>query len=528
MKKIRLIDTTYGPASVVAAIGMGFLLLVFPFVFRFGYMDITEVRFRFFAVLSSLVFVGCVLAKLPRMGGGPRLSPASLVKKEPLGAAFLLFFAAMCLSALLSDYREASLTGSEGRYMGLWTYFAIAMMFFWISRCYVLSVRTLAVFNSACSVVAVLAMLQFIDIDLLHLLRGVSLDEMSNFLSVFGNINVYAAYLSTAAPVAMLMSCFAETKKMRLLFLGFSFFGFIGLLTSNSDSSYIAYGAAFFLLFFLIGRSPVRLKRFVRLLLTLFAAMIVFSLAFYAAKGIRGRSGITELLTTPPVPYIGAAFSGLLYWVAARFFSSEKRIGRLRILVLAAACVGAAAVLGIIVYFSVFNTTASIGYPEKFLRFNDAWGTDRGFVWSRLLMIFRDSPLKKKLFGYGQETVAVILLQSYGQEMISKLGYVFDNAHNELLQYLLTTGLLGLLSYLGLLAVAIHTGFRKDSPVLKKALALAVAAYAAQSVFNIIQPISTPYLFMLIGLLGSQCAAPSPAPEETPVFTDISDQNESL
>ena len=528
MKKLRWFDTTNGPASVVAGIGTGCLLLVFPFVFRYGYMDITEVRFRFFAMLSSFVFVGCVLAKLPRLGMPTRLSPAAFVKREPLSAVFLLFFAAMCLSAAFSDYREASLTGNEGRYMGLWTYLAIAMMFFWLSRCHVLSMRTLVVFSGVCSVVAVLTMLQFIDIDLLHLLRGVSLEEMSNFLSVFGNINVYAAYLSTAAPIAMLMSCFAETKKMRLLFLGFSFFGFIGLLTSNSDSSYIAYGSAFFLLFLLIGRSPVMLKRYIRLLVTLFAAMIVFSIAFYAAKGIRGRSGITELLTTPPVPYIGIAFSGLLYWVAARFFSTEKRIGRLRILVLAAACLGAAAVLGAVVYFSVFNTTVNIGYPEKFLRFNDHWGTDRGFVWSRLLFIFRDSPLKQKLFGYGQETVAVILLKFYGQEMMTELGYVFDNAHNEILQYLLTTGLFGLLTYLGVLAVAIRTGFKKGSPVLKKALALAVASYAAQSVFNIIQPISTPYLFMLIGLIGCRCAAPSPAVENAPAATEKSDQEESL
>ena len=527
MKKttIKTTETAQTTESLVAGVGMGFLLLVFPFVFKNGYSDITGVRFLFITVLSAFAFAGCMIPRLLR-ARTLRL-PAVSVKKDPLSAAFLLFFAALCLSAALSDYRDASVSGSEGRFMGLLTYAAFAMMFLWISRCYTLSERTLLALGGVSSVIAVMALLQFVGIDLFHLLRGVALSERRNFLSVFGNINVYAAYLSAAAPVAMLMSCYAETKKARLLFYAFSFFGFIGLLTSNSDSCYIAYGAAFFLLFLLVSRSQLLLKRYILLLLTFFAALTVFSAVFYAANGQRGRSGITELLTSTAIPYAGAAVCGLWYLLTAKCCGGEKQLKRVRVAVIAAVCLCAAALLGAMLYYSVIDTAADIGYPEKYLRFNDKWGTDRGYVWSRLLNIYRDSPVREKLFGYGEDTVAILMLNAYGREMLSTMGYLFDSAHNEFLQYLLTTGLVGLVSYLVLLAAAWKTGFAKDSPVIKKALALAVAAYAAQSFFNLLQPISTPYLFMLLGLIGCRSVAPTAVIDTNQINTSTTPQEET-
>ena len=509
MKKIKLFETAQTTEALVAEVGMGFLLLVFPFVFRNGYTDITGVRFLFYTVLSAFTLIGCAVPPILRQKTLPRLSSPGSVRKYPLTAAFLLFLNALCLSAAFSPYRAASLTGSEGRFMGLLTYLAFAMTFFWISRWYVLSERTLLAFCGVCSVIAFLALLQFVGLDLFYLLRPVALSERRNFLSVFGNINVYAAYLSAAAPVAMLMSCFAERRNTRILFLVFSFFGFIGLLTSNSDSCYIAFGTALFLLFLPASRSQLTLKRYVLLLAAFFGALIVFSAVFNIAGGQRGRSGITELLTSSFIPYAGAAMCGVAYFAVARLCGSEKRLRILRIAVIAAVCLALAALLGAVIWFSAFDTAADIGYPEKYLRFNDRWGTDRGYVWRRLLHIYRDSPVREKLFGYGEDTIAVLMLNSYGREMISTLGYLFDNAHNEFLQYLVTTGLFGLVSYLLLLAAAWKTGFAKDAPVLKKALALATAAYAAQSFFNLLQPISTPYLFMLIGLIGCRNVIPS-------------------
>ena len=502
MKKTNAAQPNLPTESLVAAIGLGFLVVVFPFVMKDGYANITGFRFLFYTVLSAFVFVGCAVPRILRADSLRSLAGSAIRRNDPLEKTLFLFFAAMCLSAVLSEYRQASVTGNEGRFMGLVTYTAFLLTCLWLSRCYILSERTLLVFGGVMSVIAALALLQFEGVDPFRLLDDVPFEERRNFLSVFGNINVYAAYLAAAAPCAMLMSCFSEKRSSRRLFRVFSAFGFFGLMTCNSDSGYIAFGTAFLILFAMTCAGAELFRRFLALLLVFFGVIAAFSAVFHLAGGTRGLSGITEWLIGSPVPYAGAALCLAGLWLAPRL-CSPKRLRILRIAVLSAAALAAAALLGAVIYFSVFNTTADIGYPEKYLRFNDSWGTDRGYVWRRLLAAYRDAPLLRKLFGWGEDTVAVILAQSCGSEMVNRLGYVFDNAHNEYLQYLVTTGSFGFGAYLALLTAALSAGFSKKSPIEKKALALGVAAYAAQAFFNILQPITTPYLFLLIALIGS-------------------------
>lgn len=57
---------------------------------------------------------------------------------------------------------------------------------------------------------------------------------------------------------------------------------------------------------------------------------------------------------------------------------------------------------------------------------------------------FNEAPLMRKLFGYGQETVRMLTVSNFHDEMLEITERVYDNAHNELLQYLLTIGFLEL------------------------------------------------------------------------------------
>ena len=516
MKKLRSLSRYATVDALIAAVGVCLLTAVFPFVMKNGYDDITVTRFLFFSVLSALIFIGCLLSRLFTARSLPRLLTDAVRNLTLSDAVFLAFLAALCFSAGLSEYSHAALTGSEGRYMGLLTYLAIALMYLWITRCYALSDAAPVVLCGVSAVVVVFSLLQFEGIDLFGLLDTLDASERKNFLSPFGNINVYAGYLAVTAPVSMLMSCLEERRKLRLLFRALAAFGFVGLMTANSDSGYVAYGTAFLILFLLCGRSPVLVRRYAALVLTFFCSVAGFSAVFHAVGGTRGLSSLSEWLTAPPVCAAGIAVSLLGYALLAKFCNSEKRLKTVRIVVLSATGLVILAFLGAFVYFSVFNTAAEIGFSEKYLRFNDAWGTDRGYVWRRLLYVFRDCSLRQKLFGSGEDTVKLVLLGAYGKEMLTQLGYVFDNAHNEFLQYLTTTGLVGLLTYLGVLFAALKTGFAKDSPVIKKALALAAAAYAAQSFFNILQPISAPLFFMALSMIHCRGAHPTAADELPP------------
>ena len=88
-----------------------------------------------------------------------------------------------------------------------------------------------------------------------------------------------------------------------------------------------------------------------------------------------------------------------------------------------------------------------------------------------------------------------------------------DSAHNELLHYLLTTGFAGLACYMGLLVcmcLSVAKTIRKGiSPAFLCPLLMGVFGYLAQSLVNIAQPFSTPYLFLFLALLKSHIAQPN-------------------
>lgn len=56
--------------------------------------------------------------------------------------------------------------------------------------------------------------------------------------------------------------------------------------------------------------------------------------------------------------------------------------------------------------------------------------------------------LLQKIFGYGPDTFALIMQYYYPGEMQNGRMVIFDSAHNEYLHYLVTTGFVGMASYL--------------------------------------------------------------------------------
>ena len=80
---------------------------------------------------------------------------------------------------------------------------------------------------------------------------------------------------------------------------------------------------------------------------------------------------------------------------------------------------------------------------------------------------------------------------------------VFDKAHNDYLQVLVTTGILGLTSYLVFQFSLLLRSFKKFDQPLVIALVTACICFSAQAFFNIGVPIVSPYGWILFGMLAS-------------------------
>ena len=109
--------------------------------------------------------------------------------------------------------------------------------------------------------------------------------------------------------------------------------------------------------------------------------------------------------------------------------------------------------------------------------------------------------LLQKIFGYGPDTFALIMQYYYPGEMQNGRMVIFDSAHNEYLHYLVTTGFVGMASYLVFMVSSIVAMAKKikEQPIVA-AVMMAVLAYAIQAGVNINLPIAMPIILQLLAM----------------------------
>lgn len=195
------------------------------------------------------------------------------------------------------------------------------------------------------------------------------------------------------------------------------------------------------------------------------------------------------------------------------------------------------AMLGIIaalIIIYIFYDANTGGHPELYapysnlLIFDSNWGTRRGFNWHLAFGYIRDFPLFNKLFGSGPETYPIYTYSFDYYNMVNAFDEVYDSPHNEWLQYLFTTGILGFISYYGWVVSSVITGCRAGIDGLKgqahdhrecairhlmgTAFAYGALTYTLVSFVNISAPCLTP---MVILCMGAAAAAGRRTPTDT-------------
>ena len=327
---------------------------------------------------------------------------------------------------------------------------------------------------------------------------------ITDFTSTIGNKNLLSSYICIAMPVMIAMSVITEKTLLRAIYLIATGFGFAALMTADSDSGIL--GMAVFMIIYLVwfSNSLVRLKRFFlsATVMLLFAKLLrLFSLCFDDKS--KGFDKFQEIFVFSGIGWIllaaCAVITGILYLIDYK----KPNITISKAVPIALAVVFgfcAVAMIGIMVYFSCIDTKTDLGSFERIIRFNDIWGTHRGFMWIRSIWIFGDASFIEKLFGVGPDMFYSAFSPYFDD--LSKYGDSSTNAaHNEYLNYLITIGITGLLSYLAIVCGTIKNAvkYAKENPMLIACVS-AVICYAVQSVVNLYQPITTPLFFIFIAL----------------------------
>lgn len=154
------------------------------------------------------------------------------------------------------------------------------------------------------------------------------------------------------------------------------------------------------------------------------------------------------------------------------------------------------------VWFTVVDKTADLGSMASFLRFDDMWGSVRGFVYKRSLRAFGDFSWKEKLFGRGLGTTLTTLTPYFdNQTAIEVAGGVFNDCHCQPLQILLTCGICGTLAFVAFYISMLTTILRRmKNDALLNGVFAALIGYIAIMMFNVVQPILVMTYFSICGL----------------------------
>lgn len=536
----KTIKVDSGSGRLMTGITSAFLLymlVIYPLALHDHYFDITYTKYTVFKVgviLFAVIWaMGLVIVltginagdmKGRHAGGNAKVGTMDKLKAVICDGVYgtdicmVLFFISGVMSFIMAEDKKNAFTGAQGRYCGLAFMILIFIMYIIVSA-RVSNMEKMwslisMVFVLVSSVTFIIAILQNIGFDPFKLLDGINRKQRNIYVSTFGNIDIFGSFICIALPLFMGLYVTEKSNIKRIVYGIGVFAGFMAFIPANADVVFAGVGAAIIAVLF----ATVYMERVDRLfeLVMLGSGGYLGMVLLRMLVGTNGAkiTGFNRLAEHPALLVIIFAvvlFIRLIIQVyinrnkteiyinenKSEVYINKQKNGTGIKLIIALAVV-LISVIAVIIYGRKNNLAM--------FDFNDKWGSYRGYIWRRVTGLYGELPFVQKIFGHGNESIRSLMDDRFYDEMLQVTGTVYDNAHNEYLQYLVTQGLLGMLSYVGVVVTAAIAGVKKikKSPYIL-GLLLAVVSYGVQAMFNVNQCITTPYMFLMTAMLIGVC-----------------------
>lgn len=489
-------------ADITAAFSAA-VLCAFPlYIHRFN--DLGATKFLT-GLLLCLVFAaapaGCFLF-------GARIRPGRFadLRRDPTAPALAAFVLATALSTALSLDPHASLWGLNGYYGGmlLVEYTAVAYL---VVRAFADPADApglLCAMGWAAAVILVLYMLNVFGVDPLHAYEGTYGSDRIRFFSTIGNKDFVSGALAVMLPPVWYMFLTAEPGRQARTFGAPALLGTLAFAIVDVTGLLLGVGTAVLVGICCRGFCIRHLRRAA----LLGAALFGWSALVWALRG---------QLTAYDEPTFAVRLGGmtmplcllfLVLWVLLGSCPDRPlhRAGRALTALLA---VGAAAAL----------VLANL-WPDRLpavlrdlLVADWKWGTGRGLIWHASAACWWDAAPWRKLLGFGPGMTwdAInVWAPLTGIEWEDRLTTYYA-AHNEYLEQLLTTGLLGLAAWLAFAAAHLRKAWQNRQNAAAAAIALGLVSYLAQAAVSIRVSAVFPLVMVLSAWLAVLTAPPLPA-----------------
>ena len=493
---------------------------IFPLFLTNQYANARRDKYYFFLIASGVMAAAALISyalsrreeKLSSGSASPFLQPVGVAD-----IAMLCFFVFAVISALLSPYFTETINAEIARNNGLLLLLAYTLVYLCLSRMYVYKDYVIAVYLVFSCIVALLTVINFFYIDPIGIFDGYSEKVAEDFGSTIGNKNTIAAFMSLFAPAAVMISVVGKKRWLRVLGLVSVTFAYTAVLCANSGSVILGLGVAVPVMAGFSAKKRLYLRRFFLAMTVLFASgwlLRLFSLLM--GDHHKGFEFIQSFMLFSPLMLIPLTVCALLFlYLSLTRSRDDSRYPAkvLPIVFFVFTVLGIFALIGAMYYYTKLDTVSDLGSFDRLLRFDDRWGTHRGFMWIHSMEEYAKFDFFRKLFGAGPD-MAIKVLEPYFAELQNRFGDGYtDCAHNEYINYLITQGALGLLSYLALLFTVCLRAYRRavSNPVGLVFIS-AILCYAVQATVNLYTPIITPILFVFLAMTeGMNRQTPLPA-----------------
>ena len=414
-----------------------------------------------------------------------------------IGISAFIFFG--IVTTIFSPYPRDSLTGYGGRYNGLLFYALCAAVYFIVSRGFDFEKYILYVIIAVSSAMFLMAALQKLGFDVLGFHAGLSAGSKKAFLSTIGNINFFSSFVVLLMPVSVCLYILSKSLIEKIIFCFAAALAFFGLISSGSDSGIIGAAVLFTAAFFFFSKNIQSLKNFTEIVILFFLSHKIMYALSAIFKNSQGLDGISGRLAAADATYI-IIFALFILRIIPEFINTEKSLKQIQITVAILLGLSAAGLISCVIYYSVYDIKTDLGFLTQFLRFNEKWGSGRGYAWIHAFRAYGKYNIFQKFFGYGYDMFRAVLRDTLNITSTNS-PHSFDSVHNEPLQHLVSAGFLGIAAYLTFVTGGIVRSIKNATKnPLTIIFALSILCYTAQGFVNIGRTMVTPLFFLMFAI----------------------------
>ncbi len=499
--------------DVIICFYMLMILVLMPFYFQEGFVHIGTDKSTFLRVCSRNtamllipVFLAYVLVSLLLGIRKKRvLSSVSDIQLSSTELFALAYLASVLFSQAFSAYKDVTLEGQEGWYMGTITQMVLVASFFFVGRLWERREWIPALALPVSAAVFALGILNRFGVYPFDM----KVDN-TMFISTIGNINWYCGYMVSVffGGFALLWQASGWKRWKRLLLMAYVAVGFASLVTQGSSSGLLTLAVALLAAFCFSVPNGKRMCMLWTELVILSVVCLVICLVRQSGLGkINYIEPTTELLTNSGLPYIMTAVSIIvLCWLRGVEAKGEYPKKKFRTLAVAVSVSVGVLLVSYVVLLAVNTLTGgAVTDTAGALTFSPTWGSNRGGTWMSGVMCFQEQDLLHKLFGIGPDGMPSYLYADGSERLVELVRNTFDdnrltNAHNEWLTILVNEGVFGFVSYVGMMVTAICRFLRRRKDPIVTACGFCLLAYTVNNMFSFQQAMNVATIFIVLGI----------------------------